>query len=563
MKYLLALVLLSSTAHAGIALHQKTEKLPFDYQGPFTRLGDGTILGVEAQEAIVSKDEGRSWEPRRIFDHGKFLASGERALLRTKEGVVLFAFLNRKELDFRWDQARGGPQEGCRVPVYVSRSADDGRTWAAPVLLQDGWCGAVRNMIQLRSGRVLLVCQKAVRDPGRHVTINYYSDDQGLTWQASNVIDHGEYGGYGDHGGGLEGTVIERRDGSLKLLLRTPQGCFQDMTSKDGATWTNSMPSTIEASDAPGMMMRLASGRVVLLWNRYMDPVKKLGRRQELSIAFSNNDGVTWAMPQVIATNYMPPGGKDSGYRLSYPYVFEPAPGHLWITTMQGNLRLQLNEADWLQPVEHPLDGIAVRIITLGDSITKGARPGVKPNEAFSALLQAALRQDQLRVQVHNVGIGGERTDQALHRLDRDVISQRPHFVTIMYGTNDSWVDLGKAGSRISADAYESNLREIIRRLKAANIQPIVMTAPMFGEENPKNGAGEEANVRIARYMERCRKVAEEAHVPLVDHFGEWGAAQKSRQKLQAWTTDGCHPNVIGHADLARRIAQVMRPLVK
>ncbi len=204
-----------------------------------------------------------------------------------------------------------------------------------------------------------------------------------------------------------------------------------------------------------------------------------------------------------------------------------------------------------------------IRIVTLGDSITKGVRGGVKAEETFSALLEKTMRQNGLQVAVKNVGIGGERTDQALKRLDRDVVSQQPQFVTIMYGTNDSWVDTGKTESRITAEAYEVNLREIVKRLQTAQIQPVLMTEPMFGEANPKNGAGEEANVRITRYMERCRVVAKELSVPLVDHFAHWAAAQKRGKKLQDWTTDGCHPNPSGHAEMAHRIAQLMLPLLQ
>ena len=69
--------------------------------------------------------------------------------------------------------------------------------------------------------------------------------------------------------------------------------------------------------------------------------------------------------------------------------------------------------------------------------------------------------------------------------------------------------------------------------------------------------------MRITGYMERCRRVARETGVPLVDHFAHWGAVQQRGQKLQAWTTDGCHPNAEGHADMAHRIAQVMLPLAK
>jgi len=89
------------------------------------------------------------------------------------------------------------------------------------------------------------------------------------------------------------------------------------------------------------------------------------------------------------------------------------------------------------------------------------------------------------------------------------------------------------------------------------------MTEPRFGEENQRNGLGEDPNVRLARYMERVRVVAQELTVPLVDHFGQWTELQQRGQKLQSWTTDGCHPNIEGHADLAQRIVSVVEPLAR
>src|SRR5690242_5523760 len=85
-----------------------------------------------------------------------------------------------------------------------------------------------------------------------------------------------------------------------------------------------------------------------------------------------------------------------------------------------------------------------LKVITLGDSITRGERPGVKADETFAARLQAALRKNATGAEVLNVGVGGERTDQAVKRLKAAVIDQKPALVTIMYGTNDSYVDRGK-----------------------------------------------------------------------------------------------------------------------
>ena len=569
---LFAVLLFALSARAELVLQEKVTALPFPHQGPFVRTADGAIWGVEPAGALVSRDEGKTWEAKTIYDGQRFQASGERALLRTKGGALVYAFLNRQELVFKWDDAKGGPQEGCRLPVYISRSADEGKTWAAPVLVQDGWCGAVRQMIQLRSGRIVLICQQAKANPGRHITINYLSDDDGRTWRASDPIDMGEAGNYRDpvtglrattHGGGLEGTAFERSGGDLWLWLRVPHGCFFASTSNDGVKWTVPAPTMLESSDSPGTIVRLASGRLVLLFNRYRDPVQKLARREALSIAFSENDGVTWTTPQVIALQALPDGKKDgSGYWVSYPYVFEVAPGRLWISTMQGRLSAALNEADFLTPVVRPLDGPATRVVMLGDSITKGARPGVKPTDVFAAQTEAALRAAGAKVRVHNVGIGSERTDLALQRLERDVISQRPQFVTVMYGTNDSWVDEGKTGSRLTEQQFEANLRELVRRLQAAQIGVVLMTEPRFGEQNKRNGLGEDPNGRLGRFMEITRTVARDTRTPLVDHFTGWADEQQRGRTLQAWTTDGCHPNPEGHGDLARRLTAVLQPLV-
>mgnify|MGYP001143691941 CR=1 FL=1 len=39
-------------------------------------------------------------------------------------------------------------------------------------------------------------------------------------------------------------------------------------------------------------------------------------------------------------------GSYGGGGRVSYPYLYERKPGELWITTMQGGLRMKVNAAD-------------------------------------------------------------------------------------------------------------------------------------------------------------------------------------------------------------------------
>jgi lysophospholipase L1-like esterase len=200
-----------------------------------------------------------------------------------------------------------------------------------------------------------------------------------------------------------------------------------------------------------------------------------------------------------------------------------------------------------------------IEIIALGDSITKGVRTGVLAEETFAAGLERTLKDRGFPVRVTNIGIGGERTDQALTRLEKDVLSRKPQIVTIMYGTNDSYVDKGQTDSRITAEAYRKNLEALVQRMQAAGIRPVLMTEPRWGAKATLNGAGEHPNIRLERYLTECRAAATALKVPLVDHYSHWTKAEAAGQNLGDWTTDQCHPNPAGH----RVLLETMLPVIE
>jgi len=332
---------LAGSGHAENWIHPKSERLPFDHMGPFVTRGDGSILAASGDHALISNDEGKTWEKYPLFaDTTQFFARDERALLRTSDGIIVMVFLNEREKQLgKFILEDEKALSRYYLPTYVIRSLDEGKTWEKPQELQDGWCGAIRSLIQLGSGRLVLASQQLVFDPGRHVVMSYVSDDNGKTWTRSNLID---LGGTGSHGGAMEGTVAELSDGRVWMLIRTVWGRFWQTLSDDGgSSWRVIRPSDIEASSSPGMLKTLESGRLVLLWNRFAEGrPRDLGRREELSMAFSEDDGKTWTKPVVIA--------RDPGKRQSYPYVYERRPGELWITTMQGLVRMKIRETSFV-----------------------------------------------------------------------------------------------------------------------------------------------------------------------------------------------------------------------
>jgi acyl-CoA thioesterase-1 len=201
-------------------------------------------------------------------------------------------------------------------------------------------------------------------------------------------------------------------------------------------------------------------------------------------------------------------------------------------------------------------------IVTLGDSITRGVRAGVKPDETFAAVLQQQLQKQGIPAKVINVGIGGERTDQALQRLQKAVLVLQPQIVTIMYGTNDSYVDPGQKDVRLSTEQYGKNLRELVDRIRQAGARPILMTPPCWGAKASPNGIGEHPNVRLEKYVQVCRKVAADAKVPLVDHYRYWSGQTAAGVDIGRWTTDQCHPNPKGHREMgALLLAEVFKAL--
>ncbi len=197
-------------------------------------------------------------------------------------------------------------------------------------------------------------------------------------------------------------------------------------------------------------------------------------------------------------------------------------------------------------------------IVTLGDSITKGVRSGVTAEQTFSSLLQSQLGESGISADVVNLGIGGERADQGFQRLDR-ILELSPDLVTVMYGTNDSYIDKDKTTSRISVDEYRANLTNIVKQLRSHGIEPVLMTEPRWADEAAVDGSGSHPNLSLEPFVVACREVAQGWRVPLVDHFAYWTKARSEGTHLRQWTTDNCHPNPDGHRELARLMLPIIR----
>ena len=558
-------------------LHPKAAALPFTHQGPFVTAADGGVLCIDAKNALRSTDEGRTWSSTPLFaEPAKFNVSNERALLRTREGVIISAWMNgaeRKEpKGWHWGEP-GVDWKAFVLPTYSCRSTDDGKTWDKPVLLSTPWCGCIHSMIQMKSGRIVLVGQEIIPQ-WRHATVMWVSDDLGKSWQRGDMLDYGV--GTHDHAGSLEGSVIERKDGSLYLLLRTESGFLWEATSRDGLKWTGLKQTNIASVTCCPQLARLSNGRIALMWNAppRHDP-KSGSSRVELSLAFSDDEAATWSKPVIVAAKYIPGG------RVSYPYLYERKPGELWITTMQGGLRMKVNTADLgageipvfvPPPKAEPKPG---GIVMFGDSTT-APRGSLK---VYSTRVETMLQGIGSSLGVHNAGIGGNTTRDALKRLQSDVLKYQPRIVVMQFGINDSAVDVWKkppaTASRVPLAEYLDNLRRMIAAAQQAKAKVILMTTnplrwtsklrELYGKP-PYNPAAEDGfdSATLAGYNEALRKLATELKVPLVDVRAAYPEfAAKHQTTIEGMLLDGMHPNDLGQQLVAELLVPAIRGVLR
>ena len=556
-------------------LHPSATGLPSSHQGPFVTAENGDVLCMETDKVLRSSDDGQTWSSSPVFESpGKFRISNERAVLRTAEGTLIAGWMNLSERKSPpgWNWGKDGYDwRQFVLPTYICRSVDDGRTWQQPVKLSDPWCGCIHSLIQMSSGRIVLIGQEIIPE-WRHATVTFVSDDQGQTWQRGTMLDYGV--GAHDHAGSIEGSVVERKDGSLYLLLRTESGWLWEATSRDGLEWQGLRQSKIPSVTCCPQLARLADGRISLLWNappRHQP--KNRSSRCELSLVFSDDEALTWSEPVVVAANYRP------GARVSYPYLYERRPGELWITTMQGDLRMKLPLAQLnsgtipihMPPIANP--PAPGSIAMFGDSTT-ATRPG-SVDKVYAERVQERLQGVGSKLSVFNAGQGSNTTHNARQRFQKDVLQHKPRIIVMQFGINDSAVDVWKnppaSQPRVSLTDFRENLAAMITLATKQQAKVILMTTnplrwtpklkELYGKPpyQPEQQDGMDAPV-LAAYNEVIRELAKEHDLPLVDVHNAYSKyAEVHEISIDELLLDGMHPNDTGHELLTELLVPVIR----
>jgi lysophospholipase L1-like esterase len=196
----------------------------------------------------------------------------------------------------------------------------------------------------------------------------------------------------------------------------------------------------------------------------------------------------------------------------------------------------------------------------LGDSITHGG------NWHRYIELFYVSRQPEKKINIINCGIGGDRADGALKRLDWDVLVHQPTVIVIMLGMND--IGHGNyenpnptpemlAGREQSITAYRKNMAALIEAIQKRSKAAILLVNPSPYDETAElaKPARKGANDALAKCADICGEFAQKYNTAVVDFHGRMtklmDEGQKVDPKFALVGGDRVHPGLPGHLVMA------------
>lgn len=197
------------------------------------------------------------------------------------------------------------------------------------------------------------------------------------------------------------------------------------------------------------------------------------------------------------------------------------------------------------------------KILFQGDSITDANRLRDEgfdfcTGHGYSTMVAAKIAFNAPgKFEFVNRGIGGDRVANLIERLNRDIINQRPDYMSILIGVNDVW-----AGIRFSdgtpAGLYETLYDCVIDEslktlpdLKIAVLEPFVLKHESNEEYYEEFRSGVRARAAAAK------RVAEKYNLTFIPLQAKLDAASEKTGDTSHWLRDGVHPTPAGHLLIA------------
>jgi sialidase-1 len=289
-----------------------------------------------------STDNGRTWSaPIIVWDNGNNTCGNPVPVVDQRSGDI-HLLMTWNHGDDNYSEINNATGNDTRR-VYVTRSTDDGLTWAAPAEITNtvkrphwrwygtGPCHGVQVKEGIHKNRLLIPCYYSVIKNGSRKDYSHaiYSDDGGNTWIPGDSTRQDNVG---------ESTMAELPGGTLMLNMRRGTPARGVATSTDGgASWSDVQTdyALLDPQCQGSLLDTRRAGQHLLLFSNAAS-----GSRDHMAIKMSSDGGATWSK--------------------SYSVYTGPAAYSDMVMISENEVAI-LYEAG----VNRPYDGIAFKIISL------------------------------------------------------------------------------------------------------------------------------------------------------------------------------------------------------
>lgn len=190
-----------------------------------------------------------------------------------------------------------------------------------------------------------------------------------------------------------------------------------------------------------------------------------------------------------------------------------------------------------------------MKILFYGDSITDAGRDRTDPHNlgpGYPAKIAEWLAINQLEktFEVINRGIGGDRTNELLERIEEDCLDEKPDLVSLLVGINDTWHNLeGKTfATAEEAHRFEVNYRSLVDQILQLG-KPLIILEPYL-LPHPKERL--QWRVDLDSKIQIIRQIALEHHLPFVPLDGILHSYAVDLGCQAITGEDGVHPTDLG-----------------
>ena len=195
-------------------------------------------------------------------------------------------------------------------------------------------------------------------------------------------------------------------------------------------------------------------------------------------------------------------------------------------------------------------------ICIFGDSITWGASDtegGGWVTRLRNFYESEGLPVDQ-DVDVYNLGVSGDNTDDLLKRFDIETEAREPSTILFAIGINDSQFIISKGENRISESLFQKNLEVLFAKAKALTSKVAFIGLIVVDESKtipiPWNTDENYTKENRDRYDSVIRKLCTKNHIPYLDMDEVVSIGDLS---------DGLHPNTTGHKKMFEAVRNFLK----